>query len=176
MDGVKLLKQARLAGISVELHDGRLAIKGPKSATAIVKELLQAKAEVLAALTPAAEPAVAQQSVVTGTTPSGGEESRMPQAASVPCDPRWTPCQQNLRTVRFGDNSQWPTTDNPARVVLLGKPYYVAMIFAKWFCQLAGHPEEGWTRCRHWKRLIEEQLKFANDDHCGGHQPESTTC
>jgi hypothetical protein len=63
MDGMNLLKRMRLAGFTIEVHDGRPAIKGPKRAEAIVKELLQNKADVIAALTPAAEPALAQPSV-----------------------------------------------------------------------------------------------------------------
>ena len=51
MDGLKLLKQAQEAGLSITLNsDGQLRMRGPKSAASIVEQIKENKAEVIGAL------------------------------------------------------------------------------------------------------------------------------
>jgi hypothetical protein len=54
MDGLALLQQARAAGLAVRAEGDRLCVRGPRRAEALVRLLLDHKAEVLAALAPAA--------------------------------------------------------------------------------------------------------------------------
>lgn len=50
MGGVKLLEEARAAGLKVRAEGDRLIVRGPKSAEPVAKALLAKKAEVLALL------------------------------------------------------------------------------------------------------------------------------
>jgi len=50
MGGVKLLEEARAAGLRVRAEGDRLIVRGPKSAEPVAKALLAKKAEVLALL------------------------------------------------------------------------------------------------------------------------------
>lgn len=50
MDGMKLIDEARAAGLTVTALGNRLLIRGPRRAEAIAQRLLAHKAEVLAAL------------------------------------------------------------------------------------------------------------------------------
>lgn len=50
MGGVKLLEEARAAGLRVRAQGDRLIVRGPKSAEPVAKALLAKKAEVLALL------------------------------------------------------------------------------------------------------------------------------
>ena len=50
MAGVKLLEEARAAGLKVRVEGDRLIVRGPKSAERVAKALLEKKAEVLALL------------------------------------------------------------------------------------------------------------------------------
>jgi hypothetical protein len=60
MGVLALMDQARAAGLSLAVHDGRLVIEGPKSAAPLAQALGLRKSEVIAALTePAPEPASA---------------------------------------------------------------------------------------------------------------------
>ena len=56
MDGLSLLIKARSAGLTIEAQGDRLVIRGPKTAGAIAKELIENKAVVMAALTAASLP------------------------------------------------------------------------------------------------------------------------
>jgi hypothetical protein len=53
MDGVAVLTRARAAGLTVVADGDRLAVKGPKSVAAVARQVLAAKAAVLAVLRPA---------------------------------------------------------------------------------------------------------------------------
>ena len=46
----KLLDEALAAGLTVEAHEGRLIVRGPKCAADVAQRLLMCKAEVLAEL------------------------------------------------------------------------------------------------------------------------------
>jgi hypothetical protein len=58
MDGLTLLQQARAAGLAVRAEGDRLCVRGPRRAEALARLLLDHKAQVLAALAPAAPVAV----------------------------------------------------------------------------------------------------------------------
>jgi hypothetical protein len=50
MDGVTLLSEGRVAGLTIMADGGRLVIRGPRSADAVARRLLAHKAVVLATL------------------------------------------------------------------------------------------------------------------------------
>jgi hypothetical protein len=52
MDPLTLLRHARDAGLRIEAADGKLMVRGPKRAEAVVRLLAKHKTELLAALTP----------------------------------------------------------------------------------------------------------------------------
>lgn len=51
MDGLMLLKEARAAGLAVRIDGDKLVIRGPRTAEAIAKRLLENKTVVMEALT-----------------------------------------------------------------------------------------------------------------------------
>lgn len=50
MDGLALLAEARAAGLEIQTCDGRIVIRGPRSAEPIARRLIAHKADVLQAL------------------------------------------------------------------------------------------------------------------------------
>lgn len=50
MDGLTLLRRARLAGLRVTVRNGKLVVRGPRNREAVALELLAHKAEVVRAL------------------------------------------------------------------------------------------------------------------------------
>lgn len=50
MDGLRLLAEARAAGLTVQARGGQLVIRGPRRAEAIARRLLEHKRTVMAAL------------------------------------------------------------------------------------------------------------------------------
>jgi hypothetical protein len=75
MVGVTLLADAELASLNVLAgDDGRLIVRGPRSADALARRLLAHKADVLAALTTVRQPAVRRMPAVVdanGACPCG---------------------------------------------------------------------------------------------------------
>ena len=61
MDGLGLLSQAQVAGLTVSAEGDKLVIRGPRSAEALAKELLEHKAEILQLLTLAWPPPDAEE-------------------------------------------------------------------------------------------------------------------
>jgi len=59
MDGLTLLNRAHAAGLDVAADGDRLVIRGPRSAEAVARLLIEHKPEVLAALIPAGQNVVA---------------------------------------------------------------------------------------------------------------------
>jgi hypothetical protein len=57
MDGLKLLRRARDAGLAVQVEGDKLVIRGPKRAELVARLLIDHKPEVMAALVPADPPA-----------------------------------------------------------------------------------------------------------------------
>ena len=56
MDSLNLLTIAREAGLTVRADGDRLVVRGPRAAEALAREVLEHKAEVMAALSPPASP------------------------------------------------------------------------------------------------------------------------
>src|SRR5689334_11527079 len=50
MDGIKLLEQARDAGLAVAVNGDKLVIRGPRRAEAVARLLMARKAEVMAVI------------------------------------------------------------------------------------------------------------------------------
>jgi hypothetical protein len=57
MDGLRLLRRARDAGLAVEVEGDKLVIRGPKRAEPVARLLIDHKPAVMAALVPAEPPA-----------------------------------------------------------------------------------------------------------------------
>jgi len=71
MEGLKLLKKARAAGLTVAVNGDQVVIRGPKRAAAIVRQLIASKPAVMAALRPAANiPAVDTCRLPTESNPA----------------------------------------------------------------------------------------------------------
>jgi hypothetical protein len=79
MDGIELLLRATQAGLTVQVVDGRLKIKGPKTEDSLANLLIANKTEVMAALA-AAAPGCFCDSHTTG---DGDETSKSSGLAGV---------------------------------------------------------------------------------------------
>jgi len=103
VDGLKLLKQAQEAGLSITLNsDGQLRMRGPKSAASIVEQIKENKAEVIGALriSPDIQQALipdhtAQVQTLIDRMRKGidwfmGVDSKMWDAQEFPISGRWT--------------------------------------------------------------------------------------
>lgn len=70
MDDLRLIAEARAAGLTVNAVDGRLVVRGPRRAEATARRLVERKAEMMAAL--------AGDAAETKTTGAQGRPSRKP--------------------------------------------------------------------------------------------------
>src|SRR5436190_955277 len=72
MDCLELIRAARLKGLSLEVIDGVLKVRGPKRFSGVVEQLIANKAEVIAAL---AIPQAAAASQFDFQTTGDGDET-----------------------------------------------------------------------------------------------------
>ena len=171
MDVLKLLTEARSAGLTVEAQGDRLIVKGPKQATVIVKELGEHKAEVMAALAAiSAPPSEAHPAILDAaenrrqTQQHHAQDAGQagPQAVQGPKEPASVPAAKASTT----DQYKRYTEANPAKVTVQGKTYDVAVTCGVWFFRLDGYPEVGWSGCSDgFVTLIEGQLEPARNVH-----------